>query len=135
MEVRVLGTVEVGTEGSWSPVEGPKERALLATLALSPGRNVPPARLVDALWGDTPPQTADKMLQWHVSRLRKAIGHEVVATTPSGYVLDVGNGHVDALVFVDGRSVRPPFCDRRLGGLVHSRSSFQVNPARPATLP
>jgi DNA-binding SARP family transcriptional activator len=100
MDVRVLGTVEVGTNGTWIPIEGPKERALVATLALEAGRNVPHARLVEALWGDAPPDTADKMLQWHVSRLRKAIGHGAVATTPSGYSLTVDAGNVDALEFV-----------------------------------
>jgi DNA-binding SARP family transcriptional activator len=99
MEVRVLGTVEVATGGTWIPIDVPKERALVATLALGAGRTVAHARLVDALWGAVPPDTADKMLQWHVSHVRKTVGHDAVETIAPGYALAVDPPDVDALRF------------------------------------
>ena len=56
------------------PLPGGKPRALLARLLLDAGRVVAAESLVDALWGETPPPSAPKVLQAHVSALRKALG-------------------------------------------------------------
>ncbi|MEZ0240236.1 MAG: BTAD domain-containing putative transcriptional regulator, partial [Chloroflexota bacterium] len=53
-------------------------------------------RLVESLWGETPPATADKALQGHVSVLRKALGHERLVTERAGYRLQVAPGELDA---------------------------------------
>ena len=53
---------------------GPKPRALLAVLALEPGRVVSVDRLVEALWPGDPPETAAHAVQVYVSQLRKALG-------------------------------------------------------------
>ncbi len=91
MRVRVLGPLEVVDGERPVPIGGPKERRLLAALALQPGQVVPESRLVDVLWGDEPPRTATKTLQNYVLRLRKALssGHGglSIVTAPPGYVL------------------------------------------------
>jgi DNA-binding SARP family transcriptional activator len=71
-----------------APVElpGGKPRALLARLLLDPGRAVPATVLVDALWEDPPP-SAPKVLQAHVSALRKALGTSAIETRGGGYAL------------------------------------------------
>ena len=96
MEVGILGPVDITDGDTHLTVEAPKERALVATLALNVGTPVPPAVLITALWGDDPPATADKTLQSHVSKLRKLVGTEVIVSEPSGYVLRVDPGSVDA---------------------------------------
>ena len=96
MEVGILGPVDITEGEAHLTVEAPKERALVATLALNVGTPVPPAVLITALWGDDPPATAEKTLQSHVSKLRRHLGTEVIVSEPSGYVLQVDPGSVDA---------------------------------------
>ena len=91
MRVNVLGPLEVVDDGEPVPLGGPKERRLLAALALQPGQVVAESRLVDVLWGDDPPRTAVKTLQNYVLRLRKALssgsGGLSIVTVPPGYAL------------------------------------------------
>src|SRR5262249_26314656 len=47
-----------------------KQRLVLAILLLEANRVVPIDRMVDLIWQDGPPDTARRILQAHVSRLR-----------------------------------------------------------------
>ena len=53
---------------------GPRQRAVLARLALTPGRVVTVDRLVEDVWAGDPPATAVNTLQSYVSLLRRALG-------------------------------------------------------------
>jgi DNA-binding SARP family transcriptional activator len=60
-------------------------------------------RLIDDLWGDSPPESAANMLQGYVSHLRKTLepgGHrgeyQMLVSRPPGYVLEVQPDQVDA---------------------------------------
>ncbi|MFJ3902191.1 AfsR/SARP family transcriptional regulator [Streptomyces sp. NPDC090025] len=77
-------------------VGGPRVRALLTVLALRAGRPVPVAVLVDEVWGAEPPADAVAALQALVGRLRRALGHERVASTDGGYRLVAEPDDVDA---------------------------------------
>jgi eukaryotic-like serine/threonine-protein kinase len=55
--------------------------------------------LIEALWDDAPPGTAHKAVQVYVSQLRKALGHERIATRPPGYELRVDPDEVDVNEF------------------------------------
>ncbi|MFE9689337.1 BTAD domain-containing putative transcriptional regulator [Micromonospora sp. NPDC005806] len=70
MEFRVLGAVEVWSHGARVDVGGRQPRLVLAALLLEPGRVVPVDRLVDLVWGQSPPRSARGTLQALVSRLR-----------------------------------------------------------------
>jgi DNA-binding SARP family transcriptional activator len=70
MDVKLLGPVEVLSNETAVALGGPKERALLAMLALEAGSTVSVERLIDGLWGDDPPATAAKLVQLYVSHLR-----------------------------------------------------------------
>ena len=50
-----------------------KQRALLAVLLLNANRTVSRDQIVDELWGEDVPESAQKMVQIHVSQLRKAL--------------------------------------------------------------
>jgi DNA-binding SARP family transcriptional activator/pimeloyl-ACP methyl ester carboxylesterase/predicted ATPase len=102
MEIRILGPLEVLDGGEPVPLGGRKQRALLAVLALGRGRAVSSPRLVEDLWGEEAPDTAPKMVQIHVSRLRRVLPAQVLVTRPSGYQLDVGPEQVDAFRAEDG---------------------------------
>src|SRR5919202_50294 len=96
LEFRILGPVEVRAGGEVLQLGGPKQRALLALLLIDAGRAVSTDRLVDALWGERPPRTAQTSLQNFVSQLRKLLGTDVLVTKPPGYLLRVEPGRLDA---------------------------------------
>ena len=87
MEFRILGPFEVRREGRPARIGGAKERALLAILLLHAGEPVSVDRLIDELWGDSPPATARKSVQVRVAGLRRALGGEVVLTGGDGYLV------------------------------------------------
>lgn len=99
MDYRILGPLEVVNGEQQLPLGGPKQRALLALLLLRANEVVATDTLIDRLWGARPPATAAKVLQVQVWRLRKALGGEVLATRPPGYVLRVGAGDFDLARF------------------------------------
>ena len=101
---RLLGPLRVTLDGRELDLGGPRQRALLALLALSAGSAVPPAQLIDALWGDAPPPSAANTVQVYVSRLRRLLTVPPVGASPlrsvNGlYLLDVDADVVDALAF------------------------------------
>jgi DNA-binding SARP family transcriptional activator len=68
---------------------------LLALLLLHANRVVSRDRLIDELWDGSPPETASTALQVHVSQLRKALGHDAIATQAPGYMVAVEPGALD----------------------------------------
>ena len=104
MEFKVLGPMEV-LEGGCRLDVGPRmPQAVLAILVINANRVVSVDRLIDQLWGDTPPATATPMLQGYVSRLRRALEPDrtpgtsarVLVTQPPGYVLRTPTDAVDS---------------------------------------
>src|SRR4051812_541558 len=99
MDFRLLGPLEVaGNEGSLT-LGGTKQRSLLAMLLLHANQVVSTDRLIDALWGASPPFTCGKSIQVYVSRLRKAIGDNRLVTHAPGYVLYVDPAELDLARF------------------------------------
>src|SRR4051794_8981194 len=97
VELRILGALEVSANGHEVPVRAAKQRELLGILLLHPGEVVSRDHLVDALWGERPPETATKALQVHVSQLRKA--QLAIETRSPGYALRVEPDALDAARF------------------------------------
>ena len=95
MELRVLGPLEVVEDGRPLAVGRGRQRAVLAMLLLHANEVVSGDRLIDELWGESPPRTATAALHNHVSRLRKALGPEPLETHPPGYLLRVRPGELD----------------------------------------
>jgi DNA-binding SARP family transcriptional activator len=99
MEFRVLGPLEVSYTGRRVPIGGPKQRIVLAHLVLSANRVVTVERLIDAIWGEEPPDTARNTLQTYIRHLRKAMGAERIQHRSSGYALQADPGELDLLRF------------------------------------
>jgi DNA-binding SARP family transcriptional activator len=95
MEFHILGPLEVIADGQALDLGGQKQRALLAIFLLEPNRVVSASRLIEALWEDEPPETAQKALQVYVSQLRKLLGKERLETKSPGYRLRVEDGELD----------------------------------------
>jgi WD40 repeat protein/DNA-binding SARP family transcriptional activator len=108
MEFRVLGPLEaIGDDGRPVRLGGQRERALLALLLTCPNRVVSVDAIVDGLWAAAPPRSAEKTLQSHVVRLRRALEParprgapgEVLITREPGYLLQVAPQALDATRF------------------------------------
>ena len=101
VDVRLLGAVTATVAGAPVDLGPPKSRTVLAALALVCGETVPVSRLVDLVWGEEPPRTAEKTLQTYVMQLRAALGAAAVERADAGYRLALGPGCVDATRFED----------------------------------
>jgi YVTN family beta-propeller protein len=108
MEISLLGEIKVSADGIPLPLGGPRQRAVLADLALHAGQAVPAVQLIDDLWGERPPVSARPTLESYISRLRHVLagagaGADGVSleTTPAGYMLDVVGEQVDTWHFRD----------------------------------
>ena len=104
VEFRILGPLEVQADGHRLQLGGRKQRALLAVLLLNANEVVSRDRLIDALWGERPPQTASHTLDAYVSRLRKALassgdGGARLVTLAPGYVLRIAPDQLDLTCF------------------------------------
>src|SRR6476659_8004556 len=95
MEFKILGPLEVWAGDKDVTCKGAKQRLLLSVLLLNANEVVSRDRLVDALWGDDPPETS-KALQMHVSQLRKSLEPGVLVTRAPGYELRADAHDIDA---------------------------------------
>ena len=95
MEFEVLGSIGACRDGHELPLGGPKQRALLAMLLLRANEVVSRERLLDGLWGDQRPASAEHTLDGYVSRLRRLLGDGRIERRAPGYVLRVEPGELD----------------------------------------
>ncbi|MGB4777992.1 BTAD domain-containing putative transcriptional regulator [Microbacterium sp.] len=101
LRIRLLGELVAEGDGRVSRAQSGRVAALLALLALEPGRVVSAERLMAQLWGDDAPQSALSTLYVYVSRLRRQLeplGIRLV-TRPPGYALDIAPDEVDVVPF------------------------------------
>ena len=100
MEFRLLGPLEVlSDDGAPVQLGGARPRALLAQLLLRPNEAVSTDRLIDGIWGESPPSSAAGALQVHVHALRKALGADRILTRAPGYLVRVEEDELDVLRF------------------------------------
>ena len=99
MEFRLLGPLEVVEHDRVLVLGGGRQRALFAMLLLHANEVVSADRLIDGLWGQTPPATAGKIVQVYVSRLRKQLGNGRLVTRSPGYLLRVDRSELDLARF------------------------------------
>jgi DNA-binding SARP family transcriptional activator/predicted ATPase len=122
VHLRLLGPVTVVTAEETLDIPVQKHRAVLAALALRSPGIATTSELIDALWADDPPTSADKTLQGYVAALRKAFGNNLIRTVPGGYQVGPGVDQIDtheleALVHAAQR-------DLELGNPTAARRSF-----------
>src|SRR5579859_6040191 len=95
MEFRILGPLEVASNGTPVALGGLRQRAVLALLLLRANEVVSRDKLIDGIWGDRPPSTAARTLDSYISRLRAALGAERIERKAPGYRLCVAPGELD----------------------------------------
>lgn len=121
MRYSVLGPIDVERDGVPLVLGGPRQRRLLGALLIADGRVVTVDKLADAVWGDEHdvPDSAPKVLQSYVSRLRSALGPDAsLHTSEGGYSLAVPSGALDSARFAtivdEARSLPPAAALARL---------------------
>ncbi|MDP9345281.1 MAG: AAA family ATPase, partial [Actinomycetota bacterium] len=118
MEFRLLGPLEVAERDRPLALGGGKQRALLAVLLLHANDVVSTERLIDEVWGASPPATVAKSIQVYVSRLRKQLGDGRLLTRAPGYVLRVEASEMDVArverLLAEAAGAEPEAAARRL---------------------
>ena len=97
----VLGPLLVRSGGHEIVVRQGRQRTVLAVLLLNADRVVSVERLIDTLWGESPPPSADVAVRNYVMRLRRDLGpvKKRVVTQSPGYLMRVGPGEFDVTRF------------------------------------
>jgi len=97
LDIRLLGPVECWRDNRPVPINGRSARAVLAMLALEPGRLVNSDQLVEGLWGEGLPVDPSAALYVTVSRVRQALGseRERLRRDGHGYVLEADPAEID----------------------------------------
>ncbi len=102
--VRVLGPLQAVIDGVDVTPAAPKERALLALLAINRGVVVGADRLMEELWPTLAVDRARRVLQVRVAAVRKLLGTADAAPllelVPPGYRLDIADEDVDEHRFI-----------------------------------
>ncbi len=98
--LRVLGPTTLERDGQSVGIGGPRQRAVLARLALAEGHLVTVDRLVDDIWGPDASLSIQSTLHSYVSRLRGALGDPGrLRRDGPGYVLDLLPHQFDSVVY------------------------------------
>lgn len=99
LSIKLLGPLSAQLNGTNVVVSAPKQRQVLALLALNIGRVVTVSTLTEELWGDNPPRSYGTTLQTYILQLRNAlasvlpgnvVARGILSTRHSGYVLEAG---------------------------------------------
>ncbi len=95
-QVRLLGPIDVTVGGAVRALAGLRRKSVLAVMGLHVGETVSIHRLIDAVWGQAPPNTAANTLQNHMSYLRSVLDSRdaIIARSP-GYLLNLDPDAVD----------------------------------------
>ena len=136
MDFHILGPLEVRDDrGETASIGGGKQRALLALLLIHPNEPLATDRLIDELWGEEPPPTAAKIVQNHVSQLRRVLGDDRLQTLARGYALRVGQGELDVDRFrkrlADGRMAQAAGDPERASLLLREALAMWRGPPLP----
>ncbi|MEJ3743477.1 BTAD domain-containing putative transcriptional regulator [Actinomycetes bacterium KLBMP 9797] len=103
MEFRVFGPIELWVGEQHVPLGPLKQRTLLASLLVDPGRPVMPEVLIGRVWDDAPPAAVRSVVYTYVTRVRRilegaerASGMKASLRRQSGgYLLDVDPDLID----------------------------------------
>ncbi|MET9227895.1 BTAD domain-containing putative transcriptional regulator [Lentzea sp. NPDC003310] len=94
---RLLGPLQIWRGGVELRLGGPRQRTLLAALALHANETVSFEHLSEAVW-ESPPAAPESNIRTYVAALRKLVQDDLV-TVPGGYRLRVADDEVDVAVF------------------------------------
>jgi DNA-binding SARP family transcriptional activator/tetratricopeptide (TPR) repeat protein len=106
-ELRLLGPLRLCVSGEFIDLGPPKQRAVLAALAVDAGKPVPAPVIVERVWDQAAPPHARDVLYTHLSAIRRTLRNATANDHPAaavlrrdgGYLLELDPDQVDALRF------------------------------------
>lgn len=107
VEVRIFDHFRVESEGGDIELGGSKQKAVLLALVMANGAVVSSDRLIDLVWGDSPPKKPNVTLRSYISHLRRVLEPgrgpgdraQLLITRAPGYAIDPARMTVDAHEF------------------------------------
>jgi DNA-binding SARP family transcriptional activator len=108
LSIGLLGPLSLRLDQAPVTPSAPKQRQVLALLALNAGRVVTVPTLIEELWGDRPPRSYATTLQTYILQLRNALAdassgdpgaRQILSTRHFGYVLEGEACRTDVEVF------------------------------------
>ncbi|MGV9302818.1 BTAD domain-containing putative transcriptional regulator [Nonomuraea sp. NPDC003727] len=117
MFIALLGPMLGRLHGREVSLGAPRQQAIAAILACSAGEVVLKEHLIDGLWGEDPPKSAEQSVYTYVAGLRSVLEPgrgsreepRILVGVPGGYSLRVDPLHVDCVAFaghLDGAARR-----------------------------
>jgi SARP family transcriptional regulator, regulator of embCAB operon len=107
IEFRLLGPLELRSDGITRPIRSQSQAILLLSLLLSEGWEVSMDALINELWGGTRPAKTTNALQAHMSRLRNLVDslepdrtRSRLISRSASYQLRVADEELDGHVFL-----------------------------------
>ncbi|WP_198047543.1 BTAD domain-containing putative transcriptional regulator [Kutzneria sp. 744] len=94
VKVELLGAVRAWSDDGEIPLGPPRQRAVFAMLAASVGKVVSRSELIDGIWGEDPPASAEGSLYTYISDLRRALEPGRANRTPSQLLASSGAGYL-----------------------------------------
>ncbi|MCP3974280.1 MAG: tetratricopeptide repeat protein [bacterium] len=134
MDVRILGPLEVWEGSEQLVLDSPRQRSILALLTIHANEVVSVDRIADELWGESPPESVQSTVRYHLSKLRSALGDAAVhvVTRSHGYLLEVAPEAIDVCRFEaaagEGRGLIAAEPERAARVLVDALSMWRGEP-------
>ncbi|SFW63427.1 AfsR/SARP family transcriptional regulator [Amycolatopsis australiensis] len=100
MEFRMLGPLEAWHDGVPVPLGDQQQRFVLVVLLLNANKPVSTARLTEIVWAGR--ETKPTLVRGYIKRLRDVVqdaGDVSIETTPTGYLLRLGDDQLDTVRF------------------------------------
>ncbi|MEU7477338.1 BTAD domain-containing putative transcriptional regulator [Lentzea sp. NPDC042327] len=94
LRVSLLGALAATVAGQELTLGPPRQRAVLAVLALRANHVVSRSELIDAVWGDEPPASADNGIHTYVAGLRRLFEPGRASRAPSSVLLSTDTGYL-----------------------------------------
>ncbi|MFG2953090.1 BTAD domain-containing putative transcriptional regulator [Streptomyces sp. NPDC048291] len=102
VEFRLLGPVDILNGEQSLGLATPQQRGILASLLLDANRVVPIEKMLRAIWGEEPTESARNAVQGYISKIRRILAPFPdcgIATSPQGYSLQVDRDRIDLYRF------------------------------------
>src|SRR4051812_33652917 len=93
----MLGPLEAWHDGVPVQLGDQQQRFVLVVLLLNATKPVSSARLAEIVWADR--EAKPTLIRGYIKRLREVVGDATIETTPTGYLLRIGDDQLDTVRF------------------------------------
>jgi DNA-binding SARP family transcriptional activator/tetratricopeptide (TPR) repeat protein len=116
LRVDVLGDLRITVDGTPLVPCQPRQRAVLAVLAMRSPHPVSRDELIDAVWGDDPPSSASGSLHTYISALRRLVEPDLPSRARGRLIITTDSGYACALAPSDLREFEDMIAAARRSG-------------------